>query len=63
MTKEIKVDPKTMKAEIDVMKENTLYIVKQGKVISFELPAFGSSEVISFGGKVDRIETKTSTKI
>jgi hypothetical protein len=60
---EIKVNGETMLAEISAMDNGYLYIVKDGKVIAFKVPPYGTMEIISFSGKVDRVETKTSVKI
>lgn len=61
---EIKVNPITLKAEIDCSK-NIIYIVKDGRVVTVEPPKSGYGEQVAvwLGGKVDRIETKSSTKV
>lgn len=60
---EVKVNPNTSKFEIDALENHRMYLVKDGKVILIDLPNYGTTEIISFAGKVDRVETKISTKI
>lgn len=57
------VDNKIMKAEIDLMKNNICYVVKDGELIQQELPLYGETTIITLGGKVDRFETKVKRKI
>jgi Phage-like element PBSX protein XtrA/Protein of unknown function (DUF3954) len=61
--KEVKANPKTMKVEIDVLDNHKIYIIKNGKVVSLQLPEYGETKIISFGGQVDRVEMKTSIKV
>lgn len=56
------VKEKTM-AQVDLLNNNTIYLVKDGKLITYELPEYGETRVITLGGKVDRLETTTKTKI
>ena len=53
-----------MSVEIDLMK-NSMYIVKNGELIQVDPPASGYGEQIAvwLGGKVDRVETKTTRKL
>jgi hypothetical protein len=46
-----------MTAEIDLMNEKKMYVVKDGRLIAHELPDYGQTIVITMGGKVDRLET------
>lgn len=50
-------------AEIDLMDNKKMYVVKDGKLIEHDLPEYGETLVITLGGKVDRLETKTKRKI
>jgi len=52
-----------MTAEIDLMDNNKLYVVKDGKLIPHELPEYGETVVVTFGGKVDRLETTIKRKV
>lgn len=52
-----------MTAEIDLMDCSKLYVVKDGKLIMHELPEYGETRVISYGGKVDRLETTVKRKV
>jgi hypothetical protein len=52
-----------MKAEINLMDPHKGYIVKDGNLITFDLPQYGNIEIVCFAGKADRIETKTSMKV
>lgn len=56
------VKEKTM-AQVDLLNNSTIYLVKDGKLITYELPEYGETRVITLGGKVDRLETTTKTKI
>ncbi|WP_404826309.1 XtrA/YqaO family protein [Priestia flexa] len=50
-------------AEIDLMDNKKMYVVKDGQLIEHDLPEYGETLVITLGGKVDRLETKTKRKI
>nr|WP_285841953.1 XtrA/YqaO family protein [Sutcliffiella horikoshii] len=50
-------------AQVDLLNNSTIYLVKDGKLITYELPEYGETRVITLGGKVDRLETTTKTKI
>jgi hypothetical protein len=52
-----------MIAEIDLMKNNICYVVKDGVLIEHELPQYGETVIVSMGGKVDRFETKVKRKV
>lgn len=52
-----------IKTEIDLMKNNVLYVVKEGQLIEHELPEYGETIVITLGGKVDRLQTTVSKKV
>lgn len=57
------IDTEKMTAEIDLMKNNTLYITKNGQVIEHELPAYGEVVIVMHDGKAKRIETKTNRAV
>ncbi|WP_339148381.1 XtrA/YqaO family protein [Sutcliffiella sp. BMC8] len=57
------LDIEKMTAEIDLMNNQKLYVVKDGKVIEHDLPAYGETVIITLGGKVDRLETTVRTKV
>ena len=52
-----------MTAEIDLMKNNTCYVVKNGQLIEHDLPAYGETVIVTLGGKVDRLETTVKRKV
>ncbi|MEC1714740.1 XtrA/YqaO family protein [Schinkia azotoformans] len=52
-----------MTAEIDLMKNNILYVIKDGQLIEQELPAYGETVIVTLGGKVDRLETTVKRKV
>ena len=57
------VNIEKMTAEIDLMLNNRCYVVKDGKLIEHELPAYGETVIVTLGGKVDRLETTVKRKI
>ncbi len=59
----MKIDYEKMTAEIDLMSNKTMYVVKDGQLIPHELPDYGETVVITMGGKVDRLETTQKRKI
>lgn len=52
-----------MIAEIDLMNDKKMYVVKEGKLIEHDLPEYGETVIITLGGKVDRLETTVKKKI
>ncbi|MEY8346444.1 DUF3954 domain-containing protein [Niallia circulans] len=56
-------DMKSMIAEIDLMNNKKMYIVKDGKIIDHDLPEYGEITIVILGGRIDRIETTTKRKI
>lgn len=56
--KDIKVDPKTMKLEIDIMnkKDNFAIVVSEGKAKIAALPQHGETKIITHQGKVKRVK-------
>jgi hypothetical protein len=52
-----------MAVEINLMDSHKAYIVKDGNLITVDLPQYGNVEIFCFAGKVDRVETKTSKKV
>ncbi|MGC4375909.1 DUF3954 domain-containing protein [Fictibacillus sp. Mic-4] len=54
---------KMMTAEIDLMRNNVCYVVKDGALIEQELPQYGETVIVTLGGKVDRFETKVKRKV
>ncbi|WP_018392479.1 hypothetical protein [Bacillus sp. 37MA] len=59
----MKIDHEKMTAEIDLMNDKTMYVVKDGKLIPHTLPDYGSTVVVMVGGRVDRLEDNTKRKI
>lgn len=57
------VNTEKMIAEIDLMNNKKMYVVKDGQLIEHDLPDYGETLVITLGGKVDRLETKTKRKV
>lgn len=56
--KEIKIDPATMKLEIDIMeqKESFAIVVCDGQARLTELPNHGETKIITHQGKVKRVK-------
>lgn len=56
--KDIMIDPKTMKIEIDIMKYKKSFavVVCDGKAKLTELPDHGETKIITHQGKVKRIK-------
>ena len=52
-----------MTAEIDLMNNKKIYVVKDGRLIEHVLPEYGETVVITLGGKVDRLETTVKRKV
>lgn len=50
-------------ATIDLNDKSKMYFIKNGKLIPHDLPEYGETMVITMGGQVDRLETKTKRKI
>lgn len=48
---------------IDLSNDRKMYVVKNGRLIEHDLPEYGETVVITLGGKVDRLETKTKRKV
>lgn len=57
------VNIEKMTAEIDLMDNKKIYVVKDGRLIEHVLPEYGETVVITLGGKVDRLETTVKRKI
>jgi hypothetical protein len=55
----MKIDMEKMTAEIDLMSNKTMYVVKDGQLIEHELPDYGET----MGGKVDHLEITQKRKI
>lgn len=52
-----------MTAEVDLMNDKKMYVVKDGRLIEHDLPDYGETRVITIGGKVDRLETTIKRKV
>ncbi|MFE4525425.1 XtrA/YqaO family protein [Cytobacillus firmus] len=50
-------------AEIDLMDNKKIYVVKDGRLIKHDLPEYGETLIVSLGGKVDRLETTVKRKV
>jgi len=59
----LKIDVEKMTAEIDLMDNKKMYVVKDGRLIEHELPDYGETVVITIGGKIDRFETTVKKKV
>ena len=59
----MKTDLENMTAEIDLMNNKKMYVVKDGLLIEHDLPEYGETLVITLGGKVDRLETTVKRKV
>lgn len=57
------VNIEKMTAEINLMENKKMYVVKDGKLIEHDLPEYGETVVITLGGKVDRLETTVKRKV
>ena len=58
----MKIDHEKMTAEIDLMSNKTIYVVKDGQLIEHVQPDDGSTVVVIVGGRVDRLEDNTKIK-
>lgn len=56
--KELKIDPSTMKLEVDMMEEqeNFAIIVSKGTAKMTKLPPHGETKIITHQGKVKRVK-------
>nr|WP_239589590.1 DUF3954 domain-containing protein [Metabacillus crassostreae] len=52
-----------MRAEISLMNNQKMYVVKDGILIEHDLPEYGETLIITLGGKVDRLETTVKKKV
>ncbi|MGQ4668618.1 XtrA/YqaO family protein [Metabacillus halosaccharovorans] len=52
-----------MTAEVNLMDNTKMYVVKDGKLVEHDLPEYGETVIITLGGKVDRLETTVKKKI
>lgn len=54
---EIKIDPNTMKLEIDIMQapKSCIVIICEGKAKLRELPIYGEYKIVTHQGKVKRM--------
>jgi len=59
----VNVNIEKMTAEINLMENKKMYVVKDGKLIEHDLPEYGETVVITLGGKVDRLETTVKRKV
>jgi Protein of unknown function (DUF3954) len=59
----VKVKEDKMRAEISLMDNRKMYVVKDGRLIEHELPEYGETVVVTIGGKVDRLETTVKKKV
>ncbi|MBB6446481.1 XtrA/YqaO family protein [Bacillus benzoevorans] len=57
------IDTEKMTAEINLMQNNIVYVVKDGRLIEHELPAYGEVVIVMHDGKAKRIETKTNRAV
>ncbi|XQY90659.1 XtrA/YqaO family protein [Metabacillus sp. HB246100] len=56
--KEIKIDPMTMKLEIDIMEQKRCFaiVVCDGQARLTELPDHGETKIVTHQGKVKRVK-------
>lgn len=52
-----------MTAEVNLLDNTKMYVVKDGKLVEHDLPYYGETVIITLGGKVDRLETTVKKKI
>jgi hypothetical protein len=59
----VNINLEKMTAEVDLMNNNKLYMIKDGQLIEHDLPEYGETLIITLGGKVDRLETTVKRKV
>lgn len=59
----MEVNIEKMTAEIDLMNNTKMYVVKDGQLIEHDLPQYGETVIVTLGGKVDRLETTVKRKV
>lgn len=59
----VKLNIERNTAEIDLMDNKKMYVVKDGRLIIHDLPEYGETLIVSLGGKVDRLETTVKRKV
>lgn len=52
-----------MTAEIDLMKNNKCYVIKDGRLIEHDLPDYGETVIVTHNSKVTMLETKTKRQV
>lgn len=52
-----------MTAEVDLMNNKKIYLIKDGQIIEHDLPEYGETLIVTLGGKVDRLETTVKRKV
>ncbi|WEA46834.1 DUF3954 domain-containing protein [Priestia aryabhattai] len=57
------VNTEKMTAEIDLMNNKKMYVVKDGQLIEHELPDYGEVVVTMISGKTAFIDTKVKRKL
>jgi len=59
----VSVNIEKMTAEIDLMDNKKMYVVKDGQLIEHDLPDYGEVVVTMISGKTAFIDTKVKRKI
>ncbi|UYT83908.1 DUF3954 domain-containing protein [Priestia megaterium] len=57
------VDTEKMIAEIDLMNNKKMYVVKDGQLIEHDLPDYGEVVITMISGKTAFIDTKVKRKV
>lgn len=52
-----------MIAEVNLMDNKKMYLVKDGQLIEHDLPNYGETVIVTLSGKVDRLETTVKKKV
>ncbi|MDF2792206.1 MAG: hypothetical protein K0S80_5308 [Neobacillus sp.] len=59
----LNINIEKMTAEVDLMNNKKIYVVKDGQLIEHDLPDYGETLIVTLGGKVDRLETTVKRKV
>jgi hypothetical protein len=55
--KEMKIDPDTMRLQLDIMElNNKVIVIGDGKAKMADLPEFGETSIVTHQGKVKRVK-------
>jgi hypothetical protein len=59
----VNINLEKMTAEVDLMNNKKIYLIKDGQLIEHDLPEYGETVIVTLGGKVDRLETTVKRKV